>query len=194
MKKRAKKIIGTMVIMAALICLACPAAFASTSVDIYTGSTFIDNLTTSELNSLDTLDENGNPIVHYYSSHKCNGTFVPDYSASGPDLLDALLQAFYNYDSNTTIVDESSLLAAYSKIEFKDTVSPTYTSGQVSLYNVLHGNRYNSAKAIVEQNVPAILATSGDNNCIRNFHGQQSWDENTVEDWVKDLDRIVLSN
>ncbi len=192
MFKRTKKALGVMVLIGLLSCLACSAAFAytdpSTDVDIYTGSTYVDNLTSTELNTLGT-------VYRVYSTHKCNGHFYNDYSATGPKLLDVLIYAL----NDANIYNETTLLNAYSKINFISTengVTIDYQSGVIDLDDVLNGLWFEYVDDDLEDGIPvdAIIATSGDDHTLRNFHGQQAPTDNTAEDWTKHLDRMVLSN
>lgn len=181
MTKLFKKITGTMVLMVALICLACPAAFASSDVDIYVGTTFKDNLDVSELNALGTVEKN-------YSSYKCNGSFST-YTACGPLLSEALITAL----NDPNITSEADLLNAYSTISFTCT-DDSYTSGVLNLYDVLHGYYYSSLTDTTGDPVPAIIATSVDPTPLRDFFGQQEASDKVAEGWVSDLDKIVLGN
>lgn len=173
MIKRTKKILGTVMLMVALICLACPAVFASDSVDIYTGSTLVDNLTTTELNNYGTYTVT-------YSTCKCDGTYYT-YTATGP-YMDTVLSDLLgtNYSSS------------YSKIEFIG--SDSWTSGELNLADVLNGYYFTSKTDTTGNSVDAIIATSGDNNTLRDFFGQQNATDEAIKGWTKNLVTIVLSN
>lgn len=180
-----KKVLGVMVLMAALLGLACP-AFASTSVDIYDGAAFKDNLTTAELNAL----PSGTPTLNY-SSYKHNNTFST-YTADGPYLWEALVTAL----NDPNIEDEADLLDAYTTIEFIDIVEgdDPYSSGVLNLADVLNGYYFESVTDTEGDEVKAIIATSVDPDPLRDFFGQQTAMDIVAPGFVKDLDQIVLGH
>ena len=174
--KKTRKVLGIMVLMAALLCLACPMAFASTSVNIYLNG---NNAATYDTTDLADFTQANNE----YSSYYCKGGGYYRYFEAKGALLEEVLDAALE-NENLTVDDINT-------IEFK---SGTWSTGTIPMSTVLNGYYYTNPGGNATVVAP-IIATEfcevGDTmstiDCLRNFHGQplDGWAQDTMKNWCK---------
>ncbi|WHH57764.1 hypothetical protein [Petroclostridium sp. X23] len=188
MKKKMLKKLSLLLVVAVVTCFTCATAFAdSSSVTIYLDGNSIGTYTTSQLDAVASID-----IVptQTFSSHTCKGGFV-FRSATGYELADVLNYALAVANTGKTTGDIDT-------IEFVGT--DDYTSDPVSLDDVLTGKYFTAENDLSGDDVIAVIAkeygssTLSTDGCIRNVHGQQAAGDDTIEDWVRDLDKIYLTS
>jgi len=181
MKGRVKKALRVMVLMAALICMTCSAAFAS--VDIHINGFNTTPVATYTTNDLAAFTQEDN----YYSSYNCRSDSYKYYRAVGPTLADILDDAGVTYDSDDTIT-------------FYD---GTDTSDDLTISSIMAGVYYatpNDNPVAVEpiialQYCSPINGTLSSTDYPRNFHGQPSGSpgDDTMSNWWKNLTDINIT-
>ncbi|OPY63604.1 MAG: hypothetical protein A4E56_00483 [Pelotomaculum sp. PtaU1.Bin065] len=186
MKTKGIKAMGILLVVALIVGMMGTVAFASTSVAVYTGyrngaNTYLGSYTAAQLNAMPI----SSPSVKRYSSYDCNNYVLTSRDAYGPDLEYVLRDAYgSNFDSVTNIefyasadgwdktVSKDSVL--YAKYFASDTDPGTYVTPIIA-------TKYGSTGG-----------TLSSNGCLRNFFGQQTYDEDVMQYWTKNLDAIYL--
>lgn len=181
--KKTKKLLGILVLMAVMLCMACPAAFASTSVDIYLNNSYVTSYSASELEN----DFEQQSIT--YSSYYCKGGGSYHYfNTAGPLLVDVL------DDAGITVGN-------IDYIDFRD-VDGNWSTGNLPM-STIYGYYYATPGGTAEPVLPVIAlqccevgGTLSTTDCLRNFHGQiyDYWIDDTMSEWCKDLDAIYLTD
>ena len=184
MRLKGMKMLGILLVLSLVICLTSATAFANTSsVQIYLNGNLLTTYTTSQLNGFDDTS-----VTHNYSSYSCKSDSVVRYDAKGPNLDIVLSNALSGSGYN---------LSDVNTIEFH--ASDNYTTGALSRSSVL-ATRYFYDTSNNEFETPAIIATQygsyggtlSSTNCLRDFYGQTDIDEEVINNWVKNLDKIYL--
>ncbi|MCG9967263.1 hypothetical protein L9W92_04235 [Pelotomaculum terephthalicicum JT] len=194
MKLRSLKTLGVLLLVALSICLTSVAAFATTnSVDVYLHD--ISDNTDSHLAtySRSDLETNFTNAKYNYSTVDCS---VPPvykyYTAKGPELEDVL---------------ENALGSSLDNVEsIKFVASDDYVV-ELDKSSLLDTTRYyyDSVSHSLQYAVPAILATKYANgedvadgslstsNTIRNFYGQTTEDDYTINNFNKNITTIYIN-
>jgi len=191
-KTKMAKLIGLVLVMALVLCVSAPPAFATptTSVDIYF------QVGNGEPEYQYTVTPTAGLNTYTYSSKKCTGNDYYYYEAYGQPLLPIIDDVLddNNYDENDVTDIEFIGNDGYDTDDYG---TVTYDDLDTGLYFA-----YGSTSGTT---VAPILATSyrskknneawgswSSSSCIRNFHGQQARTDATMEMWVKYLDEIVI--
>jgi hypothetical protein len=190
MKGRAGKVLRIMVLMAAMVCLVCPAAFASDTVDIYVNNTLAATYDTTDLGSFTQQD-------NLYSSYYCKTGIYRYFRAVGPSLADVLDAALIEYNANHGGTDYY-----LNDLDYLNFYDGTWNTGNIAWSAVRDGVYYETPGGDSADVDPIIAFEYGedddplsDTNCLRNFHGQPSGSpgDDTMSEWCKDLDDIYLT-
>lgn len=192
MKNRFKVLLGTMVLMVSLLCLTCPAAFASTSVNVYLNGNFAAAYDTTDLSAFTQEIEND------YSSYYCKGGGSYRYfQATGPSLEEVLADAIDQYNAL------HSTSYSINDLDYLNFYDVTWNTGNLAWSAVRDGYYYSSPSDLYPDPVDPIIALEfcevgnpmSSTDCLRNFHGQPlgSPGDDTMSKWCKDLDDIYLT-
>jgi len=183
MKLKGIKMLGVMLMVALVMCMTCATAFASTSVTIYLDGSSLATYTATQ------LENNFNNFTKTYSSYYCQGDDYRYYDARGPLLEDVAVAAL---NGSGTTFSQINHIRFYAS-------SDGYDTGQISKSAVMNGKYFatpSSPGVSVAPIIARLYGTSGgtlsSTNCLRNFYGQSSAGEDTMGNWVKNLDRIYL--
>ncbi len=181
--KKNKKILGILVLIAALLCLACPAAFASDSLDIYLNNNYVTSYSASE------LEDDFDQYNKTYSSYYCKGGGSYHYfNTAGPLLVDVL------EDAGITVGN-------IDYIDFRD-VDGSWSTGNLPMstiygyYYATPGGAAVAIDAVIALQFCEVGETLSSTDCLRNFHGQLYGypGDDTMSEWCKDLDAIYLTD
>lgn len=174
MKLKSMKFIGVLLTLALVMSMIGATAFAdTTSVAVYMNGVFQKSYSVSDLNSR-------NCYTDTFSSYDCKSDTIVYRNAYGPLLQDVLEDA-YGAGNFSTV----------STIQF---VASDKSSPALSKSTVLNGDYYPGPTDIAP-----ILATMYGNpldtdNCIRNFYGMSSSDDDVMQYWIKNVYRINMAN
>ena len=181
MKRNVLRRLGVFLVLALVVCFACPPAFAD--VEIFLDGSPLGSYSVSD------LENNFDAGTYHYSSYKCCGNPYSYYDAYGPLLEDVLYDALGGSGYG---------LGDIVTIRFYAT-SDSYDSGNIDYEEGINGLYYADPEGSGAY-TPAIIALAyGElnealytTNCPRNFFGQQLASDNVAADWVKNLDRIYI--
>lgn len=185
--KRSIKVLGIMALLAALLCIACPAAFASDTLDIYLNNSLVASYSAGDLGSNFTQEYNT------YSSYYCpQGGSYKYYNAAGPSLVDVLTDA---------LTDEGISVTNLDYIDFRD-VDGDWSTGDLpisTIYGYYYATPTSTAVAVdpvIALQYAEVGGTLSSTGCLRNFHGQVlgSPGDDTMSEWCQDLDAIYLTS